>query len=420
MQDVPLEIRRLLRHGTQRHASATIDTATRGGFRRVSFAETGVNVARLAHALRGLGVGEGDRVGTFMGDNAEHVEAFFAVPCLGAVLHPIDVRRPGDEIAFVVDHAEDRVVIVDGALLPVFEPLLPALKTVEHVIVNGPGVPGLTAPAGVTFHEYAALLGGHPATYDWPETGERRAAALCYASDGTGEPKGVVHDHRSISLRAMTSAMPGVLGLSEYDRLLVAVPQFEEPAWGLPYAAFLTGASLALPDRFREPAALAAFTAASRPNLAVGTSDVWEGLLPHLEMLSSLTEAAVGGVSCAPSLMDAYDEHGITLVPVFHRWGAMAVARPPVTAFGDEIRGYRLTQGRFVGPVEARLVAPDGSVLPHDGESVGELEVRGPWIAGSYYRAEDPGRFRDGWLRTGDVGHIGPDGYLTLTRAARH
>ncbi|SEG89721.1 fatty-acyl-CoA synthase [Thermomonospora echinospora] len=430
MQDVPLQIRRLLEHGTARHASATVDTATPGGLRRVSYAEIGVNAARLAHALRELGVGEGDRVATFMWNNAEHVEAYFAVPCMGAVLHPLNIRLSGDQIAFIADHAEDRVIIVDGTLLPLLAPLLPRLKTVEHLIVNraGGADPGaFTAPKGVTVHDYAELLAGCPAGYDWPEVDERQAAAMCYTSGTTGDPKGVVYSHRSIYLHAMAAAMPDAFDLSAHDKVLGIVPQFHVLAWGLPYAAFLTGASLAMPDRFLSPGPLAAFIRASRPGKGAGVPTVWQGLLAHVEGdpdadISSLREAVVGGSACPPALMDAYDRHGITLL---HAWGMTemsplgTVARPPVTATGEEVRAHRLTQGRFPAPVEARLVGPDGVVLPHDGESVGELEVRGPWITGSYYRAEDPDRFHDGWLRTGDVGHISPDGYLTLTDRAK-
>ncbi|HEX2315234.1 MAG TPA: AMP-binding protein [Thermomonospora sp.] len=297
-QDVPPDLRRILEHGVSRHASATVDTATPSGFRRVSYAEIGVRVAWLAHALRALGVGEGDRVGTYMWNNAAHLEAFLAVPCMGAVLHPLDVR-PGEDVASAVGHAEDRVLIVDGALLPRLGALLPDLKTVEHVIVHGPLPDGFTAPAGMTVHDHAELLRDRPATYDWPEIDAGQAAVL-----SAGEPD----SHRTIARRAL--ALVEAFDLTEDDTLLLAVPHFED--LGLPYAAFLAGASLAVPDRFQSSESLAAFTAASRPNLGVGSPRVWEGLLPHAAALTSLTE--VVAPDCPPALADAYGRHGVTLV----------------------------------------------------------------------------------------------------------
>jgi fatty-acyl-CoA synthase len=251
---------------------------------------------------------------------------------------------------------------------------------------------------------------------------------MCYTSGTTGDPKGVVYSHRSIYLHALAISLPESFDLSANDRVLAVVPQFHVLAWGLPYVAFLTGASLAMPDRFLAPGPLAEFVAAARPNRAAGVPTIWQGLLQHVATdpaadISSLTEAIVGGSACPPALMDAYDErHGIALV---HAWGMTemsplgTIARPPAGADPEQARRYRLTQGRFPAPVQARLVGPDGSALPHDGRSAGELEVRGPWITAGYYREDAPDKFHDGWLRTGDVGVISPDGYLTLTDRAK-
>ena len=433
MQDTPLLVRRLLEHGTTVHGASRLVTAVDGGLESVTYAEVGANAARLAHALAALGVRAGDRVATFMWNNQQHVEAYYAVPCAGAVIHPLNIRLAPEQIAYTANHAEDRVVVVDASLLPVFTSLLPAMTTVAHVVVNGPAdgaaLDRLRAAApGTAVHRYAELIDGRPDDYPWPDADERDAAAMCYTSGTTGDPKGVVYSHRSIYLHALAVALPESFDLSADDRVLAVVPQFHVLAWGLPYAAFLTGASLVMPDRFLAPGPLAGIIGAARPNRAAGVPTIWQGLLHHVAAdpgadISSLTEAIVGGSACPPALMDAYDErHGIALV---HAWGMTemsplgSIARAPAGADPERARRLRLSQGRFPAPVQARLVGPDGSVLPHDGRSAGELEVRGPWITGAYYRDDAPDKFHDGWLRTGDVGVISPDGRLTLTDRAK-
>jgi fatty-acyl-CoA synthase len=282
-------------------------------------------------------------------------------------------------------------------------------------------------------HDYGQLCAGRPETYPWPDVDERTPAAMCYTSGTTGDPKGVVYSQRSIYLHALGEAMPDLFDLSAADRVLTVVPQFHVLAWGLPYAAFLTGAGMAMPDRFLAAEPLAEFIAAARPNKAAGVPTVWQALLNYVDShpeadISSLKEIVVGGSACPPALMDAYEQrYGITLL---HAWGMTemsplgTVSRPPAGVTPDRARSYRLTQGRFPAPVQARLVGADGVVVPHDGVSVGELEVSGPWITGSYYGGAaggevDPEKFRDGWLRTGDIGSISSDGYLTLTDRAK-
>jgi fatty-acyl-CoA synthase len=429
MQDVPLQIRRILEHGAGFHATSHVTTAIPGGFRHARYDTVGSNAARLAGALRELGIGAGDRVGTFMWNNQQHVEAYFAVPCMGAVLHPLNIRLGADQVAFIANHAEDRVVIVDASLLPVFGPILPDLKTVEHIIVNGSIVDASTLDsATVPVHDYGQLIAHQPDRYPWPDVDERAAAAMCYTSGTTGDPKGVVYSHRSVFLHAVAAALPDMFDLSAADRVLAVVPQFHVLAWGLPYSAFLTGAGLAMPDRFLAAEPLAEFIANARPNKAAGVPTVWQALLGHVDShpeadISSLKEIVVGGSACPPSLMDAYEQrHHVTLL---HVWGMTemsplgTVARPPAGVTPDRTRRYRLSQGRFPATVEPRLVGPDGEVVPNDGVAVGELEVRGPWITGRYYGVEDPDKFHDGWLRTGDIGSISPDGYLTLTDRAK-
>ncbi|WP_189322156.1 long-chain fatty acid--CoA ligase [Streptomyces flaveus] len=436
MQDVPLLISRILTHGSTIHGSSQVITWTgEGEPHRRSFAEIGARAARLAHALRELGVEEGQPTGTLMWNNAEHVEAYFAIPSMGAVLHTLNLRLPPEQLAWIVNHAADRVVIANGSLLPLLAPLLPHLKTVEHVIVSGPGDRSLLDGASAQVHEYEELIDGKPETYDWPELDERQGAAMCYTSGTTGDPKGVVFSHRSVYLHSMQVNMAQSMGLTDQDTSLVVVPQFHVNAWGLPHATFMTGVNMLMPDRFLQPGPLAEMIESEKPTHAAAVPTIWQGLLGELKAkprdVSSLTQVTIGGSACPPSLMKAFDELGMR---VCHAWGMTetsplgTIARPPAHVVGtDEEFAYRITQGRFPASVEARLTGPDGERLPWDGESAGELEVRGPWIAGAYYgghgttealRPAD--KFsEDGWLKTGDVGTISSDGFLTLTDRAK-
>ncbi|MFE4409160.1 long-chain fatty acid--CoA ligase [Streptomyces sp. NPDC056821] len=436
MQDVPLLISRILAHGSTIHgASQVISWTGDGDPHRRSFAGIGERAAQLAHALRDdLGVAADDRVATLMWNNAEHVEAYFAIPCMGAVLHTLNLRLPAEQLAWIVNHAADRVIIVNGSLIPLLGPLLPHLKTVEHVVVSGPGDRTPLDGSHAQVHEYEDLIAAKPVTYDWPELDERQAAAMCYTSGTTGDPKGVVYSHRSVYLHSMQVNMSESMGLTDQDTTLVVVPQFHVNAWGLPHATFLSGVNLLMPDRFLQPAPLAEMIEREKPTHAAAVPTIWQGLLAELTArprdVSALTQVTIGGSACPPSLMEAFDRLGMR---VCHAWGMTetsplgTVARPPAHAVGtDEEFGYRLTQGRFPAGVEARLTGPGGERLPWDGESAGELEVRGPWIAGAYYNGPGAEPLRpadkfseDGWLKTGDVGTISPDGFLTLTDRAK-
>ncbi|MBZ6104549.1 long-chain fatty acid--CoA ligase [Streptomyces olivaceus] len=436
MQDVPLLISRILTHGSTVHGSSQVTTWTgEDEPHRRSFAEIGTRAAQLAHALReDLGVRGDERVATLAWNNAEHVEAYFAIPSMGAILHTLNLRLPPEQLAWIVNHAADRVVIANGSLLPLLAPLLPHLKTVEHVVVTGPGDRSVLDGTDARVHEYEDLIAGKPTTYDWPELDERAAAAMCYTSGTTGDPKGVVYSHRSIYLHSMQVNMAQSMGLTDEDTSLVVVPQFHVNAWGLPHATFMTGVNMLMPDRFLQPAPLAAMIEGERPTHAAAVPTIWQGLLAELTAtprdVSSLTQVTIGGSACPPSLMEAFDALGMR---VCHAWGMTetsplgTVARPPAHAIGTEQEfGYRLTQGRFPAGVEARLTGPGGERLPWDGESAGELEVRGNWIAGAYYNGPGAEPLRpadkfseDGWLKTGDVGTISADGFLTLTDRAK-
>ncbi|MRH91326.1 long-chain-fatty-acid--CoA ligase [Nocardia sp. SYP-A9097] len=426
MQDEQLSLATLLRYASTFQGDSTISTWTGDGIRTQTFREIGADAARLANALRDLGIGEGDRVGTFMWNNNEHMVVYVAVPAMGAVLHALNIRLFPEQLVYVANHAEDQVVIVDGSLLPMFAQYLPNLKTVRHVVVVNGDAAALTAPEGVQVHSYAELLAAQPDTYDYPIVDERSGAGMCYTSGTTGDPKGVVYSHRSNYLHAMQVCAPNGMGFSERDTVLAIVPLFHANAWGLPYAAMMSGANLLMPDRFLQPAPLLEMMAAVKPTFAAAVPTIWGGVLAGLQAapqdISHLRTCVVGGAAVPPSMMRAFEElHGVKLL---HAWGMTetsplgSVAHAPATSEGEQEWAYRYTQGRFPAGVQARLVADDGSVLPNDGVALGELEVRGPWITGSYYSPTggevDPDKFDDGWLRTGDVGKISPNGYLTL------
>ncbi|MFE5735003.1 long-chain fatty acid--CoA ligase [Streptomyces sp. NPDC056528] len=435
MQDVQLTVSRILEHGMRIHGKSIITTWTgEPEPQRRTFAETGARAHQLANALRDeLGVTGDQRVATLMWNNAEHVEAYFAIPSMGAVLHTLNLRLPPEQLVWIVNHAADRVVIVNGSLLPLLAPLLPHLPTVEHVVVAGPGDRSVLAGAVPRVHEYEELIAGRSTTYDWPELDERTAAAMCYTSGTTGDPKGVVYSHRSIYLHSMQVNMAESMGLTAKDTTLVVVPQFHVNAWGLPHATFMTGINMLMPDRFLQPAPLADMIERERPTHAAAVPTIWQGLLAEVTAnprdLSSMAQVTIGGAACPPSLMEAYDKLGVRLC---HAWGMTetsplgTMAHPPAGLTADEEWPYRVTQGRFPAGVEARLVGPGGEHLPWDGESAGELEVRGTWIAGAYYSGVDGEPLRpedkfseDGWLKTGDVGVISTDGFLTLTDRAK-
>jgi fatty-acyl-CoA synthase len=439
MQESPLLISRILLSGTQLHADQEVVTWTAEGPRRTSYAEVGTQAAQLANALRGLGIDGDQRVATFMWNNAEHLVAYLAVPSMGAVLHALNIRLFPEQVIYVTNHAENQVVILDNSLAAPFSKLLPHLTTLRHVVVNGP-IPDEVraaleaAPQIEAVHDWDTLLAAQPTTFDWPMMDERDASSMCYTSGTTGNPKGVVYSHRSNYLHTMFVAMG--MGFVQGDRLLAVVPMFHANAWGLPYAALTVGASLIMPDRFLQAEPLAKMIEAERVTGAGAVPTIWTDVLRYLDEhptdTSSLRRVIVGGSACPPSLMHAYHErHGIEVI---HAWGMTemsplgSTAVPPVGTTGDEHWFYRHTQGRISSSIEARLAGPDGSEIPWDGESVGELEVRGPWITGSYYdngtnseaeRADADSKFDEGWLRTGDVGSLTPNGFLQLTDRAK-
>ncbi|MFN8030772.1 MAG: fatty acid--CoA ligase [Dermatophilaceae bacterium] len=442
MQSPPLLISQLLRYGTTIHGDQEVVTWTGDGTTRVTYAEVGADAARLAHALRSLGIQGDDRVATFMWNNAEHLVSYLAIPSMGAVLHAWNIRLFPEQMVYVANHSGAKVVIVDNTLAPPLTKLIPHVKNIRHVVIKGP-VDDATRAAyeaighveGV--HDWTDLLAGQPDSYDWPEDlDENSAASMCYTSGTTGNPKGVVYSHRSNYLHAIGAAM--TLGIDQGERTLTVVPLFHANAWGFPYLAMARGVSLMMPDRYLQAEPLVRFIEAERITSGAGVPTVWNELLRAMDAgghdTSSCTMLMVGGSAAPPAMMHAFQErHNIQIV---HGWGmtetspVASLAFPPATAEegSEEYWKYRYAQGRILMGVEARLMDFDGNEVPWDGESVGEVEVRGPWITGAYYSngteseaelAEVAAKFDDGWLRTGDVGSLTPNGFLYLSDRAK-
>ena len=429
MQDFPLTIQAILRHGAEVNGDGEVITATADGSRTETYAELGRRAARLANVLRGLGITGDQRVGTFQWNNAEHLEAYFAIPSMGAVLHTLNIRLFPEQLTYIANHAEDKVVIVDDCLVDLLAKQLPSFESVEHVLVAGPYAADANLDAlrdsGKQVHLYDELLAAADDTFDWPTLDERDAAAMCYTSGTTGHPKGVVYSHRSSYLHSMAVCMGIAGGLTWTDRVLPIVPMFHANSWGLAYAAVMTGASLTMPDRWLQAEPLCRFMREVRPTVSGAVPTVWSDVLSHLDQhedikLSDHLRLVLCGGSAVPvALQKALGErHGIHMVQA---WGmtetspVASVARPPAGAEGEEEWRYRAGQGRLLPGIEGRIVGESGDALPRDGKAVGELEVRGAWVTGAYYKDDDPEKFRDGWLRTGDVGKLDELGYITLT-----
>jgi acyl-CoA synthetase (AMP-forming)/AMP-acid ligase II len=425
MMDFPLTVGHIFAHGRTLYADSEVVTSEAGGARRrITFGALADRADQLAAALRRLGVQPGDRVATFGWNNSEHQEAYFAIPGMGAVMHTINIRLSAEQIRYIIGHAEDSVLIADASLAPVLGPVLAdggnEVKSLRHLIVYGDGDRS-ALPGAIDYEE---LLAAERPGFAWPETDERSAAAMCYTSGTTGLPKGVVYSHRSTFLHTLGVCSGEALGLSQYDRLLPVVPMFHGNAWGMPYAAWLVGADLLLPSRFAQAAPLAAFIAAERATLAAAVPTVWYDVLALADAdLSSLRMILCGGAAVPRSLIEAYEQR--LGVRVLQGWGltetspVASLSFPPKHGLAERAIDYRATAGRPLGGVEARVVDDEGKVLPADGLATGEIEVRGPWVTAGYYKDPAPDKFRDGWLRTGDVGRIDPHGYITISDRAK-
>jgi fatty-acyl-CoA synthase len=424
--DFPLTLHHPLHRMRSVHPGGEVVTLTDHGVVRATYGKVAERIDRLARVLGELGVKQGDRVGTFAWNNQRHLELYMAVPCVGAVLHTLNIRLFAEQLTYIVNHAEDGVIFVDDSVVPILEQLAPTFSSVRNYIVMGDGDSDPAHPSLPNALRYEELLEqAGPGPFEYPEVDERQAAALCYTSGTTGNPKGVLYSHRSISLHSTASLMTDALGLSQRDRALVVVPMFHANAWGIPHGAVLAGADLILPDRFLQAEPLAKLIETERPTIMGCVPTIFADLLRYADAhnvdISSLTNAACGGSAVPRQLMRDYEErHNVN---VFQAWGmtetspVASYSRPNESAGHDDAYwDMRAKQGKPLPWVQARLVDDAGAEVPWDGESTGELEVRGPWIAARYYR-DDSGeqRFHDGWLRTGDIASIDEHAFIQIT-----
>jgi acyl-CoA synthetase (AMP-forming)/AMP-acid ligase II len=391
---------------------------------RYTYRDYYARTCQLARALKKLGVRDGDRVATLGWNHYRHMEAYFAVPCIGAVLHTLNLRLHPSELAYIAGHAGDKVVIVDRSLLTLFEAFRKEIRTLEHVIVvpdDGP------VPAG--YLDYEALLADEQPEFEFPRLDERAAALMCYTSGTTGQPKGVLYSHRSTALHTMMLCMTDTKGISEADTVMPVVPMFHANAWGMAHAAVCVGAKLVFPGPDLKPDSIVKLMADERVTFAAAVPTIWLGVLALIDEspgkwdLSAVRMISVGGAAAPPAMIDGFEKrHGIH---IRHTWG-MTETNPLATVSrvklgldtGDSAELERRAKQGFAVPfVEQRHVDDSGKVLPWDGTSMGELEVRGPWVASAYFDTpEGADKFTaDGWFRTGDVVTIDANGYIQIT-----
>ena len=421
MDDYPLTLTSIIERAERFHADReVVSRRPSGAIDRTTLGACTARARRLAGALAALGVGEGDPVATLLWNQREHLELYFAVPAMGAVIHTLNPRLFPDELAYIVDDAQDKVIVVDESLLEVFENFS-AGREFDHVIVVAE-----TGDAPAWMLDYESLVaGGEPV--EWPALDEGRAAAMCYTSGTTGRPKGVVYSHRALVLHSLVAALPDQLAVSARDTILPVVPMFHANAWGLPYAAALAGAGLVLPGPHLDPESVLDLCAAERVTMTAGVPTVWMGMLTALDAepdrwdLSALDQLIVGGAAVPRSMFEGFDRHGLTVVQA---WGMTetaplgTVCRAPANldeSDADEQYGYRARQGVASPFFDIRARDDEGQFIAWDDAAIGELEVRGPWVAASYHRGRGADSFTtDGWFKTGDVVRIDAHGCIRI------
>ncbi|HEX9695351.1 MAG TPA: long-chain fatty acid--CoA ligase [Actinomycetota bacterium] len=424
MMQQPLTLRLCLERAETLFPDRGATTKTPGGMVRTTYGQIGERCRRLANALTTLGIEPGDRVGSFAWNSTRHLELYLGVPCMGAVLHTLNIRLHPEQVAWIANHAEDKIVFVDESLLPVFAQVAPHLTTVKHIVVMADGPLPPAAPDGAL--SYEDLLAAASPSYAWPDLDENAACAMAYTSGTTGNPKGVVYSHRAMTLHAFMSCMVDSNGIGEADVCLPIVPMFHANAWGIPWAAALAGANIVFPAQYMTPPDILSLIESERVTFTAGVPTIWIGALPEVQKgtcdLSSLQRVVIGGAAVPLSLIKAYDDLGIRIL---QGWGMTetgplaSLSRPlstmDATMSREELQTVRAKQGLPVAGVELRIMGEDG-VAPWDGKTFGEVQVRGNWVARTYYNDErSPESWtEDGWLRTGDVAIVDATGFVQL------
>jgi acyl-CoA synthetase (AMP-forming)/AMP-acid ligase II len=429
MQHTPLLMSNILDRGATVAPNEEIVTLTETGVRRQSYRETRDRAHQLAHALAGAGIKVGDRVGTFMWNGSRHLEAYHAVAGMGAVLHTLNVRLSPKDLEYIINHAEDQIIIVDADVLPLLEVLNGKIPTVRKIVVaTEDGFEGWSTqlPDAV---DYEAFINGQPTHYEWPQIDENSPMGLCYTSGTTGNPKGVEYEHRSQYLHTLTQCMTDSMGLTGTDTVCGIVPMFHAMGWGIPWSALMLGCKQVMPHRFMDPARLLDLMVAEKVTLSAGVPTIWQGVKglyeanPDAYDLSSLSRLTCGGSSPPPSLIRWFwDELGVEMI---QGWG-MTETSPLATLSRRVMKRSQLAlsedeqfenvakAGQLMPGLELDIFDEEFNRLPHDGETVGEILVRGPWICSEYFNNPQPDKFHDGWLITGDVGKIDPEEYLII------
>ena len=429
MQQTPLLMTRLLKRGAQLFPDEEIVTLTAAGRQRQSYRDTWARAGQLANALAAHGIGVGDRVASFMWNNARHLELYQAAPCMGAVLHTLNIRLSPQDLDYIINHAADRVIVVDQDLLPALERLAGRMPTVElFVICREAGAEPVTTTLAPVI-DYEDFIAGQAASYAWPDLDENAPLGLCYTSGTTGEPKGVMYTHRSTYLHTITSAMTDVIGLSAADSLCGIVPMFHAMGWGLPFTASMLGAKQVMPHRYMTPDKLVELLEAEAVTVSAGVPTIWQGVKAVIEAnpgrydLSQLDRATCGGSAPPPSLIRWYWEAlGVEMI---QGWGmtetnpigaiSRRVNKRRERALGEEAQFANMAKaGLPVAGLDIDIVDEQFNPLPHDGQAVGELLIRGPWVCSAYFKNPQPDKFYGDWLITGDVAAIDAEGYVMI------
>ena len=428
MMDRPLVLTHFLERARTFYPEHEIVSKTPSGLHRTTYGEVYGRVKRLARALERLGVAPGDRVGTYAWNHHRHFELYFAVPGSGRVLHTLNIRLFPDQVTFIANHAEDRVVFVDDVLVPQLEKIAPGLETVKTYVVMGDGPLPKTSLRNAV--RYEDLIAAETDDYEFPELDENDACAMCYTSGTTGNPKGVLYSHRALFLQAMAGSMADTYALSDRDTVCAIVPMFHANAWCLPYSATMVGAKQVFPSQFLQAPDVVSLLEGEKVTFSAAVPTIWSAVLDLLDRekhdVSALTRLICGGSAVPQALIERFDRRGIRLI---QGWGLTETS--PVCTAGrlkagmeslprEERMRILARQGLTVPTVELRIVGDDGKPLPSDGKAVGEIEVRGPWVIREYYNDErSPASFHDGWFRTGDIATVDPEGYVQIQDRAK-